>query len=382
MTAFLITVTTNGNLKMRKTQYVNRSAFTLIELLVVIAIIGILVGLLLPAVQQARESARRNSCLNNLKQLGVALHNYADGNGSGGDNHFPYLAFKKSSGGAVHGNHTGWNDGNARHAYWGAYASWVTQILPFFEEQSLYDDWVTATNDFKAPGNLYYSTWASSIPDSISNEAKIAGLYCPTYTGTLVINGTAVGSSTGSSYGNTCRATERLGKEFDKTDGVGGSRAGGLTTYRANWGVPTGAGMHTTTTLQACDDSGALAWYKAKGFGDFTDGTSTTVAVLESALGQSWYAHAIASSVAGKSGASKSGGTWSASNADQWAVDLARVDATGHSVMANVGLGSEHPGLAGVLMVDGSARFFNFDALDPQTWLSFLSSNGGEIASN
>src|SRR4026209_85045 len=85
--------------------------FTLVELLVVIAIIGVLVALLLPAVQAARESARRSQCSNNLKQIGIATHNYAD-------------TFRGAF--PVGGYNYGWG-------------TWLVGLLPYIEQQNLYE---------------------------------------------------------------------------------------------------------------------------------------------------------------------------------------------------------------------------------------------------
>src|SRR5688500_11330903 len=94
-----------------------RRAFTLVELLVVIAIIGILVALLLPAVQAARESARRMQCSNNLKQLGLAFHNYHDNY-----KQFPMAWFITGT--------TPWNS-----------KAWGVSLLPFIEQQPLHDQY-------------------------------------------------------------------------------------------------------------------------------------------------------------------------------------------------------------------------------------------------
>jgi prepilin-type N-terminal cleavage/methylation domain-containing protein len=89
----------------------SRRGFTLVELLVVIAIIGILVALLLPAVQSAREAARRVQCLNNVAQLGLAVHNF--------EFHFEHLPP-----GVVN------PDGPIRSEPQGQHVSWIVQILP------------------------------------------------------------------------------------------------------------------------------------------------------------------------------------------------------------------------------------------------------------
>ncbi|MEX2307980.1 MAG: DUF1559 domain-containing protein [Pirellulales bacterium] len=111
--------------------------FTLVELLVVIAIIGILVALLLPAIQAAREAARRSQCTNNLKQLGLALLNYEEVKGYfplGGEVGFTRdeKTFRYVQGGNP-------NDCDGAGGFNNVHASWLASILPYIEEQAIFD---------------------------------------------------------------------------------------------------------------------------------------------------------------------------------------------------------------------------------------------------
>ncbi|HUG66755.1 MAG TPA: DUF1559 domain-containing protein [Pirellulaceae bacterium] len=148
-----------------------RRGFTLVELLVVIAIIGILVALLLPAVQAAREAARRMSCGNNLKQIALAIHNYHD----------TYKAFPPIRGGQLVRGGTQPFGSNATFypgcpAWFNSTAwSWRALILPFVEQQPLYDQ----INFNTIRDTTCYSPAPAWTGPKDPNQVHIPGYVCP-----------------------------------------------------------------------------------------------------------------------------------------------------------------------------------------------------------
>jgi len=130
----------------------NRGGFTLVELLVVIAIIGTLVGLLLPAVQSAREAARRSACTNNMKQLGLGVLNFESAR----------KRLPAASAGV-----------NASSGAQGGSFSWITMILPFLEETNLYTQISSASSRLLSGYSLTTTAAQTSLPQ----------LVCPSFAG-------------------------------------------------------------------------------------------------------------------------------------------------------------------------------------------------------
>ncbi|MBI1248173.1 DUF1559 domain-containing protein [bacterium] len=205
-----------------------RSGFTLVELLVVIAIIGVLIALLLPAVQQAREAARRMSCTNNLKQIGVAMHNYHDTYQS-----FPSGCISQSS--AV--------DPPSGPQMWG----WPVLLLPQIEQNNLHSK--LNPNKRRLVDLLNNSSQRNMV------KQRIEAYRCPSDT-----------------TGDTVQGTPQT-FDFNGTANVGSNFFGGTLNYL-------GAGPFISLDL-IDRPSGPLFRNSKTNFRDLTDGTSNSFLVGE-----------------------------------------------------------------------------------------------------
>jgi prepilin-type N-terminal cleavage/methylation domain-containing protein len=212
----------------------SRPAFTLVELLVVIAIIGILVALLLPAVQSAREAARRMSCSNNLKQIGLGLHNYQD-------------AFQTFPPGKI-------TPGNCCCTK--SLTSWTISILPYIEQLNLQERYDFSQHN-EDPANQYV------------REAKVSVYVCPSEMDTNKLEVPESGWARGSWCGGV-DLEYRPGSYRcvgGKTDGSGWWDNNQAASLPKDWkGV-----LHAIGSLGL----------KPENFGTITDGTSNTLMVGE-----------------------------------------------------------------------------------------------------
>lgn len=213
-----------------------RRGFTLIELLVVIAIIAVLVALLLPAVQQAREAARRSQCKNNLKQIGLALHNYHD-------------VYNMFPGGSV------------PSAAWGWGTSWYLRILPEIDQAPAYNQLNFSGNQ---PGWAWSGDPAGNNNGSVMNGLSLPWAVCP------------------SSTLQHIRSAGSYNIEHPQYYGIMGATNGNGFVNAPNRLMPCCACCGGQQATGTASGGGMLVNFEAKGVQHATDGTSNTILVGES----------------------------------------------------------------------------------------------------
>jgi prepilin-type N-terminal cleavage/methylation domain-containing protein/prepilin-type processing-associated H-X9-DG protein len=346
---------------MRATKRCTKPAFTLIELLVVIAIIGILIALLLPAVQKIREAAARMSCSNNLKQLALACHNYHDGNSQ-----LPY---------------------GRKFDNWDAY-TWSELVLPAIEQGNVYGEYLT----------LNEPRWQQFYPGSngpISNNpvqrqarhAVIKTFLCPSDIGP---NTNEIGTDWYGMIRGNYRACTGSGDMYgNHTDSTAGP-----------WGV----GVFGVVPFQTTDPAGKIfntTGPKTAGvtLTGISDGTSNTVMLSEalSPASSAGWGGPIGSILYGNMG----GGlftttiTPNSSSPDRPIGPCPRNQGissynapcvslggnawwTRSAVGAYVGARSRRTGGVNAAMADGSVRFVP-DSIDLTTWRAVGTRSGGEV---
>ena len=299
-------------------------AFTLVELLVVIAIIGVLIALLLPAVQQAREAARRMQCSNNLKQIGLGLHNYHD-------------TYLKLPAGYIR------DTADTLPSY-----GWGTSILPFIEQGALYD----ALSPGNPPLKLLYTSSATNEVKALL-QTSIDGYRCPSDVSPDINNL------------RTFAATNH----FDIA-----------TSNYVAYGGATGGPANTLTN--AADGGGMFFGDSFLSFRDITDGTTNTLFVGERDGGPAAGGRNFRAAVwAGVGQRASAGYVYRTLAHGSFRINQDYA-AANQSDNLGKGVSSLHPGGVQVLLGDGSVRFLQETINHNDTYQNLILRSDGEVLPN
>jgi prepilin-type N-terminal cleavage/methylation domain-containing protein/prepilin-type processing-associated H-X9-DG protein len=304
---------------MRRVQEFRLRAFTLVELLVVIAIIGILIALLLPAVQAAREAARRSQCTNNLKQIGLALHNYHDVNMS-----FP-------PGAVFYGGTNNINNRGSMHV----------RLLPFLEQQQVYQLF-----DFRYGTDGQRSPTPFQDGNTLLLSVTIPVYLCPTDNSNRKLGSVPDQVQVSNYYPS-------MGPTWTITDNPSCSCP--------EYSLWQSYGSPNTNNDNPAGPFTRRGWHFVCRIADVNDGTSNTIFVGEVRVDCSNHVRA------GWSHSNKWGAfTQIPINYDSCYPDVASAQAAGKTACAarctwntEVGFKSQHPGGANFLLGDGSVRFIS-----------------------
>jgi prepilin-type N-terminal cleavage/methylation domain-containing protein/prepilin-type processing-associated H-X9-DG protein len=343
----------------------NRRGFTLIELLVVIAIIAVLISLLLPAVQSAREAARRAQCVNNLKQIGLAMHNYESS----------YSAFPQGM----------------RGCCWG---SWLIPVLPYVEQSAMYNAWNAMGNNTGAAGTVDGPLRYAGICNITVTAARVNAYMCPSDPNNILTTG--IGQTIGTLRFNV--TSQNYVVNFGNITMQQGSVVGN--TFQAQFtdpvtnrvipfmGAPFGDAGAPRPDIAAGGGQGATNGVVQ--IGSITDGLSNTMMVSETLVGQSGasldlrgFSHwAYAANYSGLRTPNSRDNDWmqSAGYCNWPAIRSNPPCQGGPGGLVIIAARSKHPGGVNVTFCDGSVKFIK-DSVNIATYNALSSSKGGEVIS-